>query len=184
MCEPVTIAMGIAAAEQAVQMYGKARQAKDSQVAANQLAVTTANNANAAARSDYQQLALNDLQASAQTSQAIQDNNIQAAQATASARVAAGESGVAGLSVDALLADLGGQAGANNNNLLYNNSLDRQQNNLQRTASHNRAASRINTSQAKRYRGVGAADYIGSALSVGSAGFDAYKANGNKFGWK
>ena len=155
-------------------LVNKGQSARNQQIAANQLAVTTANNANVAARSDYQQLALNDLQASAQTSQAIQDNNIQAAQAAASARVAAGESGVAGLSVDALLADLGGQAGANNNNLLYNNSLDRQQNNLQRTASHNRAASRINTSQAKRYRGVGASDYIGSALRVGQSSAKAY----------
>lgn len=119
MCEPTTIAaatLALSAASTAATVYSQG-QAANAQAAANQRnydAQMVAYNANIAnANLTKQQLA-------ASTSQKMIENNAQARRDMAKATVSAGEAGVSGLSVDSLLAELGGRAGTANSNAEVN----------------------------------------------------------------
>lgn len=119
MCDPVTLAtatLAISAASTAATVYSQ-QQAADAQSAANQRnydAQMVAYNANIANANRTK----TDLAAS--TSQKMIENNAQARRDMSKATVSAGESGVSGLSVDALLAELGGRAGTANSNAQVN----------------------------------------------------------------
>jgi hypothetical protein len=94
-------------------------------------------------------------------------NNSAARRATATARVSAGEGGVSGLSVDALLADLAGRAGRDN--MIASTNRDRRDFALQTDQFNNwaTAASTINSLQTPK-----APDYLGAALKIGTSIYD------------
>lgn len=94
-------------------------------------------------------------------------NNNAARKAVSTATVAAGESGVTGLSVDALLADLSGRAGRDNTSAEVN--YLRRDNAIQTDAFNNwsNTASAINKLETPK-----APDYLGAALKIGSSVYD------------
>lgn len=110
------------------------------------------------------QIELAKQQATEQAGQKTFENDIAARKAMATAKVSAGESGVAGLSVDALLAELDGSRARYNQSVQAN--LDDTINNLnsQRTNINNSAASQVNYLRTPQ-----APDYIGAGLRIGSA---------------
>jgi hypothetical protein len=99
-------------------------------------------------------------------------NNAAAVRAQSTAKTIAGEGGVTGLSVDALLADLAGRAGRDNTNAEVN--YLRRDAGIQADMMNNWAstASGINSLQTPK-----APDYLGAALRIGEA-YDKYKPRG------
>lgn len=110
------------------------------------------------------QIELAKQQASEQAGQKIFENDLQARKAQATAKVSAGESGIGGLSVDALLAELDGSRSRYDQSVKSN--LDDTVTNLnsQRTNINNSAISAVN-----QLRTPAAPDYIGAALRIGSS---------------
>lgn len=105
------------------------------------------------------------------TREQINQNSIAARKAQATTLVAAGEAGVSGLSVDALLRDLSGQAGFDNATATENY--------LRRDASINarRENVQIDTESSLnsiRQPVIQAPNYLGAALRIGQAGLDYY----------
>lgn len=87
---------------------------------------------------------------------------------TATARVASGEAGVSGLSVEALLSDISGSAGDASTATITNYLRGQQGLDLQRTNINNAARSTVNNLQA-----VNRPDFLGTALKIGVAA-DSY----------
>lgn len=96
--------------------------------------------------------------------------------AMATAKVSSGEAGVAGLSVDALLADIGAKAGRDNTVALVNR--DRRNVAIDANSANNYAAmaSQINSLQTPKQP-----DYLGAALKIGTADYEYTKATGRSF---
>ena len=103
----------------------------------------------------------------AAATQKVNENNRAAEAAKATARVSAGESGISGLSVDALLANLSGDQAR------YNESVNQNYENAsmaidnQRTNAQVNAASQINSLKTPK-----SPDYLGAALKIGQAVYD------------
>jgi len=174
MCEPATlmaVSIAISAPSAGAGLYAQGAASKRQGEYQNKLAIDTGKNANTAAVNDYQQLALNDMQLDAQAGVDIQQSNTEAAQAMATARVASGEAGVAGLSVDALLADLSGQSANYRDNTTYNLATQKGQNDMTRKGIRSTAQNRIISTRPKP---VANPDYVGAALRVGSDSLRAY----------
>lgn len=160
MCEPTTIMMGLAIASSAAGLYGQQQAGKNAKKTADQ---QNANNLIA-----YQDdVAMGNRQANEEReniSREAFDIKRDAANRAATAKVAAGESGIAGLSVDALLLDLAGkglkaESTAETNYLRTTQSLadqSRQTRNSFRTATPSA-------------RGVNAADVLNAGLNISSA---------------
>ena len=162
MCEPMTV---LAIASVAAGAYAQQQQA-DAQTQANQRTYDSqmiAYNANLANAN------LLKTQEADVASQKMIENNAQGRRDMAKATVASGEAGVSGLSVDALLAELGGRAGQANTNVSVNY--------LQKDRA-------IETDKMNAWAGTASAinslktpvqpDYIGAGLKIGSLGYDAY----------
>jgi len=96
--------------------------------------------------------------------------------AMATAKVSSGEAGVAGLSVDALLADIGAKAGRDNTVALVNR--ERRNTAIDANSANNYAAmaSQINSLQTPKQP-----DYLGAALKIGTANYDYTKATGRSY---
>ena len=164
MCEPTTIAMAtlaIAAASAAASVDAQNKSAS-AQSKANQqnydaqMMAYNANQANANMMKTQEATA---------TSQKIIENNAQGRRDMAKATVAAGEAGVSGVSVDALLAELGGNAGRANANAEVNYLNRDRAIEMDRMNSWSGTASAINSLKTP----VGA-DYIGAGLKIADAG--------------
>lgn len=115
------------------------------------------------------QVDLQQQQATAQASDKINQNNIQAAKAMSTTQVSAGENGISGLSVDSLLSELDGTRGS------YNASVE---GNL-RDATNEMANQRVSinngtTSAINQLKTPQAPDYVGAALKIGAA-YNNYK---------
>jgi hypothetical protein len=172
MCDPIT-ALSIASSVAGVVAQ---QQAADAQEAANQRQYEAAMRARAA------NLNQSNLQMSQEREAAVQkleENNLKARGAAGAARVAAGESGVSGLSVDALLADLGNNQNRYNSSVVTNydrsmGAIENQRQNIQASAE-----STINS-----LKTPAAPDYLGTALRIGNTVYDYDKKqnNGKWFG--
>jgi len=103
--------------------------------------------------------------------QKINENNAASRAAQATARVSAGEAGVAGLSVEALLRDLAGEAGYDNTNVEENYLRQNVALNVKRENAFNETSSSINSLRTPQ-----APDYIGAGLRIASAGADYYNS--------
>ena len=96
--------------------------------------------------------------------QKLEQNNLRARAAQSTAAVSAGESGISGLSVDALLADLGTQQNRFNTSVDTNFDRSTQAIAIQRDNASINAASQINQLKTPQ-----APDYFGAALRIGTA---------------
>jgi hypothetical protein len=164
MCEPATLAaasLAVTAASTAASLYSQ-NEAANAQAAANQRAYDsqmTAYNANIA-NSNLQKT-----QEAQALSQKQIENNTQARRDMAKATVASGEAGVSGVSVDALLAELGGRAG-NANTIAETNYLNRDRAiEADRMNAWAGTASAINSLKTPQ-----SPDYIGAGLKIADAG--------------
>jgi len=166
MCEPTTIALvAMTALSAGAGLYSQQQQVK-AQEAANQ---TQYNNTMAAYRGNLANIEVQRNQAAAQASEQINLNNKAAMKAESTATTAAGESGVSGTSVDALLRDLGGQAGYDNTNVEANYLNENYALNVKRENAYSAAASQINSLQTPTMP-----NYLGAALRIGTSVAGAY----------
>lgn len=178
MCEPTTLvaaSLALTAASTAATVYSQ-QQAADAQAASNQRQYENqmaAYNANIA-QSNMDLANLNRLkQQEAEDASAKKITaNAEARRDMAKATVASGEAGVSGLSVDSLLAELGGKAGNANTNIETNylrrdNALEMDRSNIYTTKTNNWAqtASAINSLKTPTQP-----DYIGAGLRIAGAG--------------
>lgn len=98
-----------------------------------------------------------------------QQNNKAGRSAVATATTAAGEAGVSGLSVDALLRDLAGQAGYDNTNVEENYLRQNTALNAQRENVYNNTVSQFSSLKPSQ-----SPDYLSAGLRIGSAAAGAY----------
>lgn len=104
--------------------------------------------------------------------QKLEENNLAARAAQSTANVSAGESGISGLSVDALMADLGTKQNRFNSSVETNYDRSAEALAIQRENVNINAASQIN-----QLKTPAAPDYAGAALRIGTAAYDYNKAN-------
>jgi len=169
MSDPVTmfaISTAMAAASGGASLAA-AKGNADAQTEANEIA---AENALIARDSNYDQLNLLAAQEKAAAEQQINQNQEELLKATATAETAAGESGVSGLSVDALLADMYGKSAQFEDNVTQN-----LENKEQQIGFELENAGRGYQSTINNLPTVQQPDYLGTALSTGSSIFGAYK---------
>lgn len=157
MCDPGTI---VAGASLAIGVGSKIAESKaqDKAAAANKKASL------AAMTEDWKALSLQEAQQQDAAQQSIMQADRQGRQADALARVSAGESGVAGASVDALLGDLSAQVSAFKTTTERNLRMTTEQLQQEKAASRAGAQSRINAMQP--------ANPFATALSIGAQGID------------
>lgn len=125
MCDPMT-ALSIAGSVSG--FMGQQQMAK-SQNAANQVARQQAINSQ---RLQIQGLQNQEEEDAKKATQSLLENSMKASATAATARVSAGESGVSGLSVDALLGDIDATEDRNKDNILATESFQTRQRELQR----------------------------------------------------
>lgn len=163
MCEPTTAMLAITAGASLANLFQQ-QQAAKAQDASNQ---RQAENTMTAYKANLAQTNLMQQQEAAAASQKINENNKAAAAAEARATVSAGESGISGLSVDALLGELAGKQASYNDSVMQNYenasmAIDNQRTNLQVNA-----ASQINSLKTPQQP-----DYLGTALRIGQSYYD------------
>lgn len=165
MCEPTTI-LAIASVASTVASVSAQSQAADAQSAANQRQYENTMRARAA---NLNQTNLMQQQEREAGSQQLEQNNMAARAAKSTATVSAGESGISGLSVDALLSDLGTKQNRFNSSVVtnYDNSSMAIAN--QRENVDINAASQINALKTPAMP-----DYFGAALRIGNAVYNGY----------
>lgn len=165
MCEPSTALLALTVASTAAGVYNQQQQAK----AQNAYNDQQAKNTMEAYRANLAQTNMMQAQEQAAATQKINENNRAAEAAKAKALVSAGESGISGLSVDALLADLSGEQSR------YNESVNQNYENASMVIDNQRKNVQINAaSQINQLKTPQAPDYLGAALRIGQA-YDDYK---------
>ena len=170
MCAPVLAALTVASTVASVVAQ---QQAADAQSETNQRQY---DNTMRAYRENVNQTNLMQQQERESSLQKVEDNNMKARAAASTAAVASGESGVSGLSVDALMGDISFDQNRYNSSVQTN--FDRAQGAIsnQRENVYANAASQINGLQTPA-----APDYLGAALKIGNAASDFDKTQGNKW---
>jgi len=165
MCEPTTI-LAIASVASTVASVSAQSQAADAQSAANQRQYENTMRARAA---NLNQTNLMQQQEREAGSQQLEQNNMAARAARSTATVSAGENGISGLSVDALMSDLGTKQNRFNSSVVtnYDNSSMAIAN--QRENVDINAASQINSLKTPAMP-----DYFGAALRIGNAVYNGY----------
>lgn len=175
----ITIAISIATtaatmaaqAQQAAQQqkYQNAQQAaRDQQIAQNYALSIEAYNR------ETTQLQAKQRQADEGAVQKDQESSLASARAQATARVGAGEAGVAGASVDALLGDFMGQEARYRESVYSNLENQRQQTNAEIQGSQAKAEGRAQSIPSYIQAPIKQPDYMGAALQIGSSAFGAY----------
>lgn len=167
MCiDPVTALAIASVASTASSVYGQ-QQAANAQSAANQRQYDNTMRARAA---NINQTNLMQQQEREASSQKLDENNRAARAAQSTAAVAAGENGISGLSVDALMADLGTSQNR------YNSSVYTNYDNSSMAIANQRENVDINAaSQINSLKTPAMPDYFGAALRIGTAAYGAYK---------
>ncbi len=166
MCLPA-IPAGLMAGLQIASAVGTVvaqQQAADAQAQANQRQYDNIMQARAA---NLNQTNLMQQQEREAAMQRIEENNLKGTAARATARVSAGEAGVSGLSVDALLADIGTRQERFNTSVGTNYDRASQAIAIQRENVDTNAASQIN-----QLKTPAMPDYFGAALRIGQAGYN------------
>ena len=157
MCDPMTIAIGSALA-------GAAGQVVSYQ---NQQAMYEQNRQNAMAAFRDNQKGLNDREMQEQDAAAQKrfDTSLQAKAAEATSEVSAGEAGVSGISVDALVGDIGARAGRATSNIDTNLDWTTSQLQAEKTAGAHQQTDRINS--------VPAPNFADAALRIAGVGLNS-----------
>lgn len=173
MCEPTTLtvaAIGIAAASAASSVYAQQQQAKASEKSAEAAQKNANRSFLLSSQASNERLA----QEQAKTTAELTDVQRQRQRAEATAKVAAGEAGVSGLSVDALLGDFRREEAVYRDRTLQNLDFQRQQQELEKQGFDATRQSRINQANSQ----VSARpSFAGAALRIGGAGLQAYNAS-------
>lgn len=166
MCEPTTI-LAIASVASAAGSVVAQSQAADAQSASNQRQY---DNTMRAYRENVNQTNLMQQQEREGSLMKVEDNNMKARAAASTASVAAGENGISGLSVDALMGDISFDQNRFNGSVQTN--FDRAQGAIsnQRENVYSNAASQINGLQTPA-----SPDYLGAGLRIAQAGYDFKK---------
>jgi len=166
MCDPVTIGIAMSAASAGTQVMGQRQQAKtQAKVQAN---------ASAAERQRYLQevssMRIQQGQEQVAAAQRIQESTRKAREARSTARVSAGEAGVAGLSVDALINDLTREEASYN----FATQQQTQMNDVNRTIQLDQAGLGFTNNMLRINRPIEQPDYLGAALSGAQTGMSTY----------
>ena len=167
MCEIVTLtALALGAASAGSQVMGQRQQAKtQAKVQAN---------ASAAERQRYLQevssMRTQQGQEEIAAAQRIQESTRKAREARATARVSAGEAGVAGLSVDALISDLTREEA----NYRFANTQQTQMNDVNRSLQLRDAGLGFTNNTLRINRPIEKPDYLGAALGGAQTGLSTY----------
>jgi hypothetical protein len=166
MCNPVAIGLGIAQAGTTVigqrqQAKAQAQVQRNASIAEQQRHLT-----------EMSASRLRERQEKVAAAQRIQQSTTKAREARATARVSAGEAGVAGLSVDALINDLTRKEGE------FNFSVQQQMQfaNMNRTLGFEDSANRSRMNLLSINKPIAQPNYLGAALSGASTGLSAYSA--------
>ena len=169
MCEPITIAsIAMSAASASMQIQGQRQQAK--------IQRRVQENASKVERQRYlnevSSLRTQQAQEQVAAAQKLQANKTRAREARATARVSAGEAGVAGLSVDALMNDL------TRKEAMYNNSVNTQVQMLdvRRELSLRDAGLGFTNNMLRINRPIAEVDYAGALVSGTQTGLSTYGA--------
>lgn len=170
MCWIALAGLAISAASAYASVDAQEKQVK----AQNQANIQQHQNSMTAYRSNLASIEVQRNQMHQDATEKINANNMKGRAAEAQARVAAGEAGVAGLSVDALLRDLAGEAAYDNTNIETNYLRQDTALNAKRENAYNLTASDINS-----LRTPVAPDYLGAGLRVADAGLTAYRGYQN-----
>lgn len=172
MCDPISLTtLAISTVSTVAGAVGQQRQAEAAAEAQNAYNRQQERNALVARNANLANLEV-ERNFAAQDARAEVTQNTQAARrAMATARVSAGEAGVAGLSVDALLRDLAGQAGYDNTTAYENYLRHDRDINARRENDQNAYESGLNSIRQPQNQG---ADYLGAALRIGQAGLTSY----------
>lgn len=126
---------------------------------------------------NFNQVNLEQQQERENAMQKLEQNDLNARAAASTARVSAGESGVSGLSVDSLLADIGTKSNR------YTTSVDTNYDRVSQALNNQRQNIDINAaSQINQLKTPQAPDYLGAALRIGTAAYD-YDKNFNDGKW-
>jgi len=164
MCiEPATALAIASVASAASSVYGQ-QQAANAQSKANQRQYENTLQARAA---NINQTNLAQQQQREESMQKLEENSLAARAAAATARVSAGENGISGLSVDALLADIGTKQNRYESSVQTNYDRTSQAIANQRENIDINAASQINSLKTPAMP-----DYIGAGLKIAQAGYD------------
>ena len=168
MCDPVTIGIAMGAASAGTQVIGQRQQAKtQARVQAN---------ASAAERQRYLQevssMRVQQGQEQVAAAQRINESAKKAREARATARVSAGEAGVAGLSVDALINDLTREEAEYS----FATQQQLQMNDVGRSMQLQNAGLGFTNNMLRINRPIEQPNYLGAALSGASAGMSTYAA--------
>ena len=166
MCDPVSIGIGMAVASAGSQIHGQRQQAKtQAKVQAN---------ASAAERQRYLQevssMRIQQGQEQVAAAQRIQESTRKAREARSTARVSAGEAGVAGLSVDALINDLTREEA--NYNFATQQQL--QMSDVNRTLQLGDAGLGFTNNMLRINKPIEQPDYLGAAISGAQTGLSTY----------
>jgi hypothetical protein len=157
MCDPGTI---VAGASLAIGIGGKIAEG----AAQNKAAAANKKASLAAMTEDWKALSLQEAQQQDAAQQSIMQADRQGRQADALARVSAGESGVAGASVDALLGDLSSQVSA------FKVTTERNLSNTEAQLQQEKAGARVGAQS--RINAVQPANPFATALAIGGMGLD------------
>lgn len=160
MCAPPAVMAALSIASTAASLYGQV-QAANAQEDYNK---DMARNATIANNQRNAQINQRQIQERDAATGKIMANNLEATKAKASAKVAASSAGVGGISVDALLNDLGSSQGRYNASVGENLRAGTVAADWDRVASYNNMASTING-----LRTPTMPNYLGAALQIGTA---------------
>jgi hypothetical protein len=162
MCDPATM-LAVSVASSVGSVIAQ-QQAADAQAESNRRQY---DNTMRAYRENVNQTNLMQQQEREGSLQKVEDNNMKARAAQSTAAVAAGEKGVSGLSVDALMGDISFDQGRYNSSVQTN--FDRAEGAIrnQRENVYANAASQINSLQTPA-----TPDYLGAGLKIAQAGYD------------
>ncbi len=172
MCAiPVAAALIVGAAQVGYQYYGEQKQAKatarfQDRAAKEGQALAKQNFDNQQAQVQQQQQEENEA-----SSQQIQQVQKEAAAGRAQARVASGEAGVTGLSVDALISDFSNQEADSLSTIKRNSFFKRRQLKMEQLGLR---AQGMNQLASTRYQPVRGPSAVGAGLSIAGQGLDAY----------
>lgn len=165
MCDPMTAMLVLTATTTAMSL-DQQQQAANAQEATNQRQYENSMKAMAA---NVNQTNAAHMQQREGAVQKLEENNMAARAASSTAQVSAGENGISGLSVDALLSDLGNRQQRYNSSVTTNYQNSEMAINNQRENIGIDAASQINS-----LKTPAAPDYAGAALRIGTAAYDYY----------
>ena len=169
MCEPATIAaIALGTAQAGMTIQGQRQQAKAQAQAQRNATIAEQQRY----LSEVSASRLRERQEKVAAAQRIQQSTTKAREARATARVSAGESGVAGLSVDALINDLTRKEAE------YSFSVQQQMQfaNMNRQLGFEDSANRSRMNLLSINKPIAQPNYLGAAISGASTGLSAYSA--------